>query len=204
MAIGLSVCSWAVLGLLATDEGAVSSPVRWGIAGLNLLVGLLFLIRRPAKALGGVRDVLLALPALVVAGLALKIAPLPVDWSVPAQVVLLCGVALAGVSFLWLGRCFAVLPARRGVVRRGPYRWVRHPAYTGELLMLLGCALAAGRWPGYALLAAAVVLVTVRALAEERVLAVDPDYRAYQAQTRGMLLPGIGLPGVLARALNRQ
>lgn len=204
LAIGLSVCSWAVLGMLATGEGSVHAPVRWGIAGLNLMVGLLFLIRRPAKAVGGVRDVLQALPALVVAGLALKIAPPPVEWSVPAQAVLLSGVALAGVSFLWLGRCFAVLPARRGVVKGGPYRWVRHPAYTGELLMLLGCALASGQWPGYVLLAAAVVLVTVRALAEERVLAVDPDYRAYQQRTRGMLLPGIPMPSLFARAVNRQ
>ena len=204
LAIGLSVCSWAVLGMLATGSASIHAPVRWGIAGLNLLVGLLFLIRRPAKAVGGLRDVLQALPALVIAGLALKIAPQPVDWSVPAQAVMLSGVALAGVSFLWLGRCFAVLPARRGVVKGGPYRFVRHPAYTGELLMLLGCAMAAGRWPGYALLAVAVVLVTVRALAEERVLAVDPDYRDYQRQTRGMLLPGIAIPGLLARAQDRQ
>ena len=64
--------------------------------------------------------------------------------------------------------------------------------------MLLGCAMAAGRWPGYALLAVAVVLVTVRALAEERVLAADPDYRAYQDRVRGLLLPGIGLQVLLA------
>jgi protein-S-isoprenylcysteine O-methyltransferase Ste14 len=70
--------------------------------------------------------------------------------------------------------------------------------------MLLGCALASGQWPGYVLLAAAVVLVTVRALAEERVLAVDPDYRAYQQRTRGMLLPGIPMPSLFARAVNRQ
>ncbi|HEX9167465.1 MAG TPA: isoprenylcysteine carboxylmethyltransferase family protein [Roseiarcus sp.] len=30
----------------------------------------------------------------------------------------------------------------------GPYRWVRHPIYTGLLLMFLGTALAVGEWRG--------------------------------------------------------
>jgi len=190
-AIGLSVCSWAVLGMTATDEGALASPVRWGIALLNLLVGCLFLIRQPAKAVGGVRDVLQALPALVVAGLGLKLAHAPVAWPVAVQVVFLAGVLLAGWSFLRLGKCFAVLPAWRGVVTAGPYRWVRHPAYSGELLMLLGCALSSGQWGGYAVLAAAVVLVVVRARAEERVLGHDPAYQAYRQRTQDLLIPGI-------------
>ncbi|MEM9347233.1 MAG: methyltransferase [Planctomycetota bacterium] len=203
-AFGLSVCSWAVLGMLATDESALSSPVRWGIAWLNLLVGLLFIVRQPARSVGGVRDVLQALPALVVAGLALKIAPPSIGWSAWAQAVFLSGVALASWSFVWLGRCFAVLPARRGVVTRGPYRWVRHPAYAGELIMLLGCALTSGRWPGFVLLAAAVVLVCVRAQAEERVLSEDPGYLAYRRQTPSLLIPGRGLLGLLARSVNRR
>ena len=30
----------------------------------------------------------------------------------------------------------------------GPYRWVRHPIYTGLLLMFAGTALAVGEWRG--------------------------------------------------------
>ena len=199
-AIGLSVCSWAVLGMTATDEGALGSPVRWGIALLNLLVGVLFLVRQPAKAIGGMRDVLQALPALVVAGLGLRLAPHSAGWPIAVQAVFLAGVVLTIWSFLRLGRCFAVLPAWRGVVTAGPYRWVRHPAYSGELLMLRGCALASGFWGGYAVLAAAVVLVCVRAKAEERVLDRDPDYRAYRQKTPDLLVPGLSaLTCLLAR-----
>jgi hypothetical protein len=44
----------------------------------------------------------------------------------------------AGVAFavwaLWcLGKSFGIAPADRGLVQRGPYQWVRHPMYLGEL-----------------------------------------------------------------------
>ena len=34
------------------------------------------------------------------------------------------------------------------MVRRGPYRVLRHPSYTGLLLALLGCGLMLGNWAG--------------------------------------------------------
>ena len=188
--VGVSLCAWAVMGLLASEAGALGSPVRWAIALLNLLVGALFVFRRPVKVNGGLADVLQALPALVVAGLAFRLAPAPTDWPVTAQVLLIAGAALAGWSLLRLGRAFAVLPAWRGLVTAGPYRWVRHPAYLGELLMVLGCAVAAGAWPGYNVLVLAVLMVVLRARAEERVLAIDPAYQAYRQRVPDRLIPG--------------
>ena len=120
--------------MLVPDGGGTDSPVRWGISFLNLLVGGLFITRRPAIANGGVSDVLLALPALVVAGLALKLAPVPADWSGVSQSVFLLGAALSCWSLLRLGRSFSVLPARRDLVTLGPYRWVRHPVYLLSLI----------------------------------------------------------------------
>jgi protein-S-isoprenylcysteine O-methyltransferase Ste14 len=32
------------------------------------------------------------------------------------------------------------------IVSNGPYRWVRHPAYTGLLLVVIGFGLALGNW----------------------------------------------------------
>ena len=40
----------------------------------------------------------------------------------------------------------------------GPYRWVRHPIYTGLILMFLGTALAVGEWRG--LLAVAIAAIS--------------------------------------------
>ena len=45
------------------------------------------------------------------------------------------------------------------LVRSGPYAWVRHPIYTGLLLMLIGTALALGEWRGVI-----AVLITFAAL----------------------------------------
>jgi len=56
------------------------------------------------------------------------------------------GLMLAGLALRWysirvLGRWFTytvVTRADQRVVEAGPYRWVRHPSYTGALLTVLG------------------------------------------------------------------
>ena len=177
--------------MTTTGEGALQSPVRWAIAALNLVVGLLFIFRHPVKTNGGVADILQALPALFVAGFALRMSPSPVQWIWQAQVAFLLGAVLTIWSLICLGRCFSVLPACRGVVSRGPYRWVRHPVYLGELVMLFGCAMAGGHWQGYVLVGLAVVLVVVRSCAEERLLSADQAYQLYRDRTPDMLFPGL-------------
>ena len=56
--------------------------------------------------------------------------------------LLLRGLSLIGVLFaVWtlvaLGRSFDVSPADRGLVDRGPYRWMRHPMYASEIFSTL-------------------------------------------------------------------
>jgi protein-S-isoprenylcysteine O-methyltransferase Ste14 len=99
------------------------------------------------------------------------------------------GACLAVVSFLCLGRCFAILPAVRGTVTRGPYRIVRHPGYLGELLMILGCCIAGRRLLDLGPLVAAIPMVALRILAEERVLSTSVAYEKYAGQVRWRLIP---------------
>src|SRR5439155_24903313 len=47
--------------------------------------------------------------------------------------------------------------ADQPVIDRGAYRWVRHPSYTGGILMFAGIGLALGNWASLAIL----VLVSV-------------------------------------------
>lgn len=67
----------------------------------------------------------------------------------------------------------------------GPYRWVRHPIYTGLLLALLGTALAVAEWRG--LLAVALAAVALwRKLKREEALPrheFGEAYAAYFART---------------------
>jgi len=79
------------------------------------------------------------------------------------------------------------------VVERGPYRWVRHPSYSGLLIFFVGLGLALSDWLSVVVLAvlpAAGLLVRIRS--EERALlgALGEEYRRYAA-TRRRLFPGI-------------
>ncbi len=60
-------------------------------------------------------------------------------------VMMLAGLFIRAYSVWTLGRFFTLqvrADARQELVRSGPYRCVRHPAYTGSILTLLGIALA--------------------------------------------------------------
>lgn len=104
------------------------------------------------------------------------------------------GLLLRWWSFATLGRLFTLVvkaSADQPVVDRGPYRWLRHPSYTGLALALLGCGLMLGNW---ASAVACTVLVTTavvyRLLGEELALveAVGAAYLDY-AQGRARLVP---------------
>ena len=190
--VGLSVLSWAVLGISTAGADRLS-PVRLTITALNACVGVLFLVRSPVLRHGSLRAIVLAMPSLVVAGASLKLAPAGHLWPARANVTLAAGGAVAIVAFLSLGRSFAILPAVRRIVRGGPYALVRHPGYLGELAMVAGCCLAnepLGVWHFWPL-AAAAGMVVVRILVEERVLAAAVEYSAYARRVRWRLVPGL-------------
>ena len=98
------------------------------------------------------------------------------------------GLLLALWSLTALGFSFSIAPEDRGIVERGPYRFVRHPMYLGEILSLLGlCIASKNMWNWFALLLF-VRLVLIRISAEERVLA---NYQWYRKSVRWRFIPGI-------------
>jgi protein-S-isoprenylcysteine O-methyltransferase Ste14 len=76
------------------------------------------------------------------------------------------------------------------VISTGPYRWVRHPMYSGILVLWLFTPLALGSYtalPASALLAPVLV---IRLLNEEKVLCEElPGYSEYCLRTRYRLIP---------------
>jgi protein-S-isoprenylcysteine O-methyltransferase Ste14 len=90
-----------------------------------------------------------------------------------------------------LGRSFGLMPANRGIVSSGLYRFVRHPIYLGYFITHIAFVAAnPSLWNLIVLLAADVAQIA-RALCEERVLAMDPAYREYQARVRWRVVPGV-------------
>jgi protein-S-isoprenylcysteine O-methyltransferase Ste14 len=105
------------------------------------------------------------------------------------------GLQLASMAWqftakIFLGRSFGLLPAQRGVVTAGPYRFVRHPIYFGYLIGHIGFLLANYTWRNAAVLALLYAAQVIRIQREEAILAAtDPGYRAYQQRVRWHLLP---------------
>jgi protein-S-isoprenylcysteine O-methyltransferase Ste14 len=167
------------------------TAVRLATTSLNGCVGLLFWFRAPVQRHGSVGLIAAALPSVLVSGWAMTAAPDPHLWPIPAQAAFVIGTAFAVLGLVSLGRSFSILPALRDIVRRGPFGWIRHPIYLGELIMLAACGLAAGSATGWGPVAVALPTLVVRILAEERLLGTTESYRLYRAQVRHRLLPGV-------------
>lgn len=110
--------------------------------------------------------------------------------------LLVAGVGLRAWSIATLGRFFqyriAVQPDH-SVVTTGPYRYVRHPSYTGLALALLGYALVTGSVLSVVVMAVVGGTgIVVRIRAEERQLhdALGAEYDTFAAQ-RKRLVPGL-------------
>ena len=106
------------------------------------------------------------------------------------------GIALRQWAARTLGRFFTVVvrvAADQTVVEDGPYRWVRHPSYTGLLLTLLGLGVALGNWVSVlALVVLPALGLVVRIRVEERELlsGLGEAYGQY-CERRRRLVPGI-------------
>ena len=106
------------------------------------------------------------------------------------------GLLLRWWCFVALGRYFTVVvktTSDQVVVERGPYRFLRHPSYTGLLLALLGCGVMLGNWVGtLAALAVLLAAVVYRLRIEERALvaSLGDAYRVF-AEHRARLVPFI-------------
>lgn len=86
----------------------------------------------------------------------------------------------------------AIAPDHR-LIRSGPYRFVRHPAYTGLCATLIGFLCALGSWAAPLIVAVPLWRALRRRIAiEEAALAAafPVDYPAYAKTTR-RLLPGL-------------
>lgn len=171
-----------VRGELAVGAGLV-------LALLQATAGVLLLVRRPARARPGWARNIPCLASLAVGASVLHLVPAPAAWPGYAAALFVLGGLGASLSLASLGRSFGVLPAVREVVVRGPFAWVRHPAYACELLMVYACVLAKPSAAALAAALAATALVIARVRVEEDVLLAEPMYDAYAERVRFRLLP---------------
>jgi len=112
-------------------------------------------------------------------------------------VALMCaGIAIRQWAIALLGEFFTIdirVHPDQIVVDRGPYRWVRHPSYTGMIITFAGIGLALGNWAALAvLLTVPTAGLVARIRSEEGALldGLGEPYRRFAA-SRSRLVPGI-------------
>jgi protein-S-isoprenylcysteine O-methyltransferase Ste14 len=120
-------------------------------------------------------------------------------WShVPAEVCLLGDVLVAaGMLIVWVtyransfASAIVEVDAAQTVASTGPYALVRHPMYTGLIVMTGGSTLALGSWWGLLGVAVFAGAVVVRLLEEEQFLAHSlSGYTEYRSRVRHRLAP---------------
>jgi protein-S-isoprenylcysteine O-methyltransferase Ste14 len=195
---------WTARALVCVMFGALCVNifhefVRTGhLTGLLLLVSeslviVLTLARRPASRID--RSIPAAVMTVVsVAGPPLLRADadgLALAPDMLTAIVSAVAIALIVSGKLTLGRSFGLVPANRGVVVAGPYAAVRHPIYAGYLVAHAAFLAAHPSTWNIVVLAIADGALVIRALMEERVLAMDEAYRAYCTRVAWHLVPGV-------------
>jgi protein-S-isoprenylcysteine O-methyltransferase Ste14 len=167
---------------------------KGGSAAFYLLVASLFTFRAARRGPhAGPVGIVVALAgsfAFSFLGLLPTVETAP-ERTMPAFIIGQVGLVLAIISLLSLGRFFGVFPEARGLVRHGPYRYVRHPLYLAEIIASVGIVLPILSIWSVGLFVVFVALQYARAILEERALtATIPEYADYARHT-WRIIPGI-------------
>ena len=192
LASNLGVASLFCLTLYPAKLNYGSSLANWLWLGGAALMGLLVLIRIPPRTTMVTSSTLLATAvSIVVPAMMRPEQPSHGFLAGAAVVVELLGVTLGQISRIYLGRRFALLPADRGVVTRGPFRYIRHPIYAGWLILSIGYVMAFPTIRNGLIVMATLPFILWRMMQEETLLSNGPDFCDYLARTRWRLIPGI-------------
>jgi protein-S-isoprenylcysteine O-methyltransferase Ste14 len=144
-----------------------------------------------------------------IAGLYLSLAAMVVvsvldhrfGWSAVSTAICLVGdvvvaVGLGVVALVIIQNSYAAatvqVQAGQKVVSAGLYGLVRHPMYTGNVIMLIGIPLALGSYWGLVFVLAGLMVLALRIRDEEKLLQEElTGYREYAQKVRYRLAPGM-------------
>ena len=104
------------------------------------------------------------------------------------QAITILGLILVFWSMISLGCSFGIAPADRGLVKDGPYRYIRHPMYLGELVSLAGAMIYNLSTWNVILIAVLLLSLLFRMHWEE--LAIH-SYMSYADRVRWRLIPRV-------------
>ena len=108
-----------------------------------------------------------------------------------SSLILFLGMSFTVLALGTLGRNFSLIPQTRRLVTSGPYRFMRHPVYVGEMVAALGLVVWAATIPKTLVFVALAGCEVYRALQEESLLnRAFPEYGEYASKT-ARFIPGL-------------
>jgi protein-S-isoprenylcysteine O-methyltransferase Ste14 len=118
----------------------------------------------------------------------------PTAVAIAGQAVMLAGLLVIFEALRENTFASSIVTVEEGqkVISTGLYRWIRHPMYSGAVLMQLGTPIALGSWWVMLSLIPFIAICAWRLLDEEKLLlAALPGYKEYTEKTRYRLIPRI-------------
>jgi protein-S-isoprenylcysteine O-methyltransferase Ste14 len=192
-ASALGAVFWLVFGVVNIRYSIESGRViGLGVGVLGLWSAVLFCIRRPPTLVSRSLPVWAAAYFGTFGASLLRPGGPHSGWLDTGGLFLQgLGIVVGIVSLAALGRSLGLVPAHRGLVTSGAYRFVRHPLYASYVLAELGYLLQSPRVWNVAVLIVVWACQVARIVSEEKLLGTDAAYRAYALQTRSRLIPGV-------------
>ena len=111
------------------------------------------------------------------------------DWNLYLIIFFLLGGLITVISFVFLGRSFAIFPGKRQIVSKGFYKIIRHPSYFGEIIMIAVCAIANAGYLSLVIFLGFIPALIYRIYVEEKLLLQDAEYQKYGIETKWRLIP---------------
>jgi len=203
---GLGVWALVLLVMAAIWPPALHLAQLWMVTGVSVLANVLQPAYRPFEGSRTPEDrgtaaqilwtVYLTQAAALLELVCMRRIAIPLDpfsWGVLAAMI--GGLALRTWAVVLLGPWFTwnvMVQTGQQLVTRGPYRLIRHPSYTGALIVFVASCVLLRSWIVALLAAFALVLAFARRMRYEEALLVKalPGYQAYMSRT-SKLLPGI-------------
>jgi len=111
-------------------------------------------------------------------------------------IIIVLGLFLRYWSINILGKYFRTtveVEESQKIVEKGPYKFIRHPSYSGIILFCIGYGLAVQNWLSLIIaisLPTIALLYRIKIEEEALVKGIGTDYEAYQKKTK-KLIPGI-------------